>query len=146
MAIWNDLPYPRTDQSAPAGSWTSDLLITSPTPYQLSYFVPVRKTLGNFPLHVHSVDIVAPHSGIMCYSTECSCTQKVADRLTPVIACTAQLVVELLALPLLLIKVKNGSLLQIDGPTFFDNIGVTKYGIYNHLRTRACSLRDYPLK
>ena len=29
-----------TDQCAPVGNWTSNLLITSPTPNQLSYFVP----------------------------------------------------------------------------------------------------------
>ena len=33
---------PRTDQSVPAGNGTSDLLITSPIPNQLSYFVPYR--------------------------------------------------------------------------------------------------------
>ena len=32
---------PRTDQSAPARNLTSDLLITSPTPNQLSYFVRI---------------------------------------------------------------------------------------------------------
>ena len=40
-AIWNKLSCPRTDQSAPAGNRTSNPLITSPTPNQLSYFVDV---------------------------------------------------------------------------------------------------------
>ena len=40
-AIWNELSCLRTDQSAPAGNWTSDLLITSLTPNQLRYFVPI---------------------------------------------------------------------------------------------------------
>ena len=42
-AIWNKLSCLRTDQSAPAGIWNSNLLITSPTPHQLSYFVPLKK-------------------------------------------------------------------------------------------------------
>ena len=40
-AIWNKLSCPRTTKvPGVAGNRTSDLLITSPTPNQLSYFVP----------------------------------------------------------------------------------------------------------
>ena len=38
--IWNRLSCPMADQSAKAENWTSNLLITSPTTHQLSYFVP----------------------------------------------------------------------------------------------------------
>ena len=41
-AIWNKLSW--TDQSALARNWTSDLLIISPTPNQLSYFAPALIT------------------------------------------------------------------------------------------------------
>ena len=48
-AIWNKLSCPRADQSAPARNWTSDPLITSPTPNQLSYFVPIHVQAAEIP-------------------------------------------------------------------------------------------------
>ena len=58
-AIWNKLYCPRTDQSTPAGNWTSDPLITSPTPNQLSYFVPT--IIDMFTCKLGSYNLTSGH-------------------------------------------------------------------------------------
>ena len=54
-----------TDQSAPAGNWTSDLLITSPTHNQLSYFVPL--TYDHIRRHDRFSHDVIARGGISSY-------------------------------------------------------------------------------
>ena len=70
-AIWNKLSCPRTDQSAPARNRTSDPLITSPTPNQLSYFVGDRlfHIILKFAICGYSVFGNSTTYGKKCYTT-----------------------------------------------------------------------------